>query len=97
MVVNAIQCAHVEAKSAPMGIGLVKIMGRESGHIVLSAALAQNDVNFALIPEDPFDLEGEKGLFKALEKTPSGQETCTHTCSGRSRAGTLCRRRPEAD
>ncbi|MBW2545248.1 MAG: ATP-dependent 6-phosphofructokinase [Deltaproteobacteria bacterium] len=68
MVVNAIQCAHVEAKGAPMGIGLVKIMGRESGHIVLSAALAQNDVNLALIPEVPFDLEGEKGLFKALEK-----------------------------
>ncbi|MDD5722470.1 MAG: ATP-dependent 6-phosphofructokinase [Syntrophales bacterium] len=68
MVVNAIQCAHVEAKGAPMGIGLVKIMGRESGHIVLNAALAQNDVNFALIPEVPFDLEGEKGLFRLLEK-----------------------------
>ena len=68
MVVNAIQCAHVEAKGAPMGIGLVKIMGRESGHIVLSAVLAQNDVNFALIPEVPFDLEGEKGLLNVLEK-----------------------------
>ncbi|TFG90471.1 MAG: ATP-dependent 6-phosphofructokinase [Syntrophobacterales bacterium] len=68
MVVNAIQCAHVEAKGAPMGIGLVKIMGRESGHIVLNATLAQNDVNFALIPEVPFDLEGEKGLLKVLEK-----------------------------
>ncbi len=68
MVVNTIQCAHVEAKGAPMGIGLVKIMGRESGHIVLNAALAQNDVNIALIPEVPFDLEGEKGLFKTLEK-----------------------------
>jgi len=68
MVVNAIQCAHVEAKGAPMGIGLVKIMGRESGHIVLNATLAQNDVNFALIPEVPFDLEGEKGLLAILEK-----------------------------
>ncbi len=68
MVVNAIQCAHVEAKGAPMGIGMVKIMGRESGHIVLSAALAQNDVNFALIPEVPFDLEGKKGLLKVLEQ-----------------------------
>ncbi len=68
MVVNAIQCAHVEAKGAPMGIGLVKIMGRESGYIALNAALAQNDVNFVLIPEVPFDLEGEKGLLKILEK-----------------------------
>ncbi|MEA3486356.1 MAG: ATP-dependent 6-phosphofructokinase [Thermodesulfobacteriota bacterium] len=68
MVVNAIKCAHVEAKGAPMGIGLVKIMGRESGYIALNAALAQNDVNFVLIPEVPFDLEGEKGLLKVLEK-----------------------------
>jgi len=68
MVVNVIQCAHVEAKGAPMGIGLVKIMGRESGFIVLNAALAQNDVNFALIPEVPFDLEGENGLLKVLEE-----------------------------
>ncbi|MEA2014852.1 MAG: ATP-dependent 6-phosphofructokinase [Thermodesulfobacteriota bacterium] len=68
MAVNAIQCAHVEAKGAPMGIGLVKIMGRESGYIALNAALAQNDVNFVLIPEVPFDLEGEKGLLKVLEQ-----------------------------
>ena len=68
MAVNAIQCAHVEAKGAPMGIGLVKIMGRESGYIALNTALAQNDVNFVLIPEVPFDLEGEKGMLKVLEK-----------------------------
>lgn len=65
--VKAIQCAHVEAKGAPMGIGLVKIMGRQSGHIAVHAALAQNDANFVLIPEVPFDLEGEKGFLAALE------------------------------
>ncbi|MBW2631193.1 MAG: ATP-dependent 6-phosphofructokinase [Deltaproteobacteria bacterium] len=74
MVVNAIQCAHVEAKGAPMGIGLVKIMGRESGYIALNAALAQNDVNFVLIPEIPFDLEGENGLLKVLEKRLQARE-----------------------
>lgn len=68
MVVNAIQCAHVEAKGAPTGIGLVKIMGRESGYIALNAVLAQNDVNFVLIPEVPFDLEGERGLLDVLKK-----------------------------
>ena len=67
-VAKVIQCAHVEAKGAPMGIGLVKIMGRESGHIAVSATLANNDVNFALIPEAAFDLEGEKGFLKVLEK-----------------------------
>jgi len=67
-VVKVIQCAHVEAKGAPRGIGLVKIMGRESGHITVSATLANTDVNFALIPEVPFDLEGEKGFLTVLEK-----------------------------
>jgi 6-phosphofructokinase 1 len=66
--VKVIQCAHVEAKGAPMGIGLVKIMGRLSGHIAAGATLAQGDVNFVLIPEVPFDLEGEKGFYTALEK-----------------------------
>ncbi|MFB3924979.1 MAG: ATP-dependent 6-phosphofructokinase [Syntrophales bacterium] len=65
--VKAIQCAHVEAKGSPMGIGLVKLMGRQSGHIAAFAALAQADVNFVLIPEVPFDLEGEKGFLKVLE------------------------------
>ncbi len=65
--VHAIQCAHVEAKGAPMGIGLVKLMGRQSGHIAVHAALAQNDANFVLIPEVPFDLKGEKGFLTVLE------------------------------
>ena len=66
--VKAVQCAHVEAKGAPMGIGMVKLMGRYSGHIAALAALAQGDANFVLIPEVPFDLEGEKGFLKALER-----------------------------
>jgi 6-phosphofructokinase 1 len=65
--VGAIRSAHVEAKGAFNGIGLVKIMGRLSGHIAAHAALAQNDTNFVLIPEVPFDLEGKKGFLKALE------------------------------
>lgn len=65
---KAIQCAHVESKGAPNGIGLVKIMGRQSGHIAAGAALAQSDVNIVLIPEVPFDLEGENGFLRILEK-----------------------------
>ena len=65
--VKAIQCAHVEAKGAPNGIGLIKLMGRQSGHIAASSALALADVNFVLIPEVPFDLEGENGFLKILE------------------------------
>jgi 6-phosphofructokinase 1 len=66
--VEAIRSAHVEAKGAFNGIGLIKIMGRLSGHIAAHAALAQNDVNFVLIPEVPFDLEGERGFLTALKK-----------------------------
>lgn len=66
--VESIKSAHVEAKGSFNGIGLIKIMGRLSGHIAAHAALAQNDVNFVLIPEVPFDLKGEKGFLKTLER-----------------------------
>ena len=66
--VHAIQCAHVEAKGAFNGIGLIKIMGRLSGHIAANAALAQNDTNFVLIPEVPFALHGKKGFLISLGK-----------------------------
>jgi 6-phosphofructokinase 1 len=48
--------ANSEATGARNGIGLVKLMGRHSGFIAAHAALANNDVNFCLIPEVPFSL-----------------------------------------
>jgi len=65
---QAVHAAHVEAKAAIDGIGLVKVMGRESGFIAAHTTLATSDVNFCLIPEVPFSLEGEYGLLKQLEK-----------------------------
>lgn len=64
---KSIQCAHSEAMSYPNGIGLVKLMGRESGFIAATAARSQRDVNFVLVPEVDFELEGPKGFLKALE------------------------------
>jgi 6-phosphofructokinase 1 len=55
--VEAIDVAHTEARGARNGIGLVKLMGRESGFIAVFASLAQSDVNFCLIPELPFTME----------------------------------------
>jgi 6-phosphofructokinase 1 len=55
--VEAIDAAHTEAKGARNGIGLVKLMGRESGFIAVYASLARSDVNFCLIPESPFTLD----------------------------------------
>ncbi len=63
---KAIQGAHNEAEAYPNGIGLIKLMGRHSGFIAATAALARQEVNFVLIPEVDFDLEGPKGLFSAL-------------------------------
>ncbi len=54
---TAIYSAHTEAVGARNGIGLVKLMGRESGFIAAYAALANSDVNFCLVPESPFTLE----------------------------------------
>lgn len=66
--VRAIDCAHREAKGAPHGIGLVKLMGRHSGFIACSAALASGDANFVLIPEVPFRLEGPQGFLAVLHR-----------------------------
>jgi 6-phosphofructokinase 1 len=64
---EAIRCAHVEAQGAPYGIGIVKLMGRESGFIAAEATLALKDVNFVLIPEQSFELKGDNGFLQALE------------------------------
>lgn len=65
---EAVSAAHVEAHSAINGIGLVKLMGRESGFIAAHTALASHEANFVLIPEVPFELEGENGLLVHLER-----------------------------
>jgi 6-phosphofructokinase 1 len=63
---KVIGCAHVESKGAVHGIGLVKVMGRDAGYIAAFATLASQDVNFTLIPETPFVLDGEKGFLNVL-------------------------------
>jgi len=62
---RATQAAHIEATGAGNGIGLVKLMGRDSGFIACYAALADMDVNFCLIPESPFTLES---FLRALQE-----------------------------
>jgi 6-phosphofructokinase 1 len=59
--------AHIEAKSVHNGISLVKLMGRHAGFIAAGAAVASQDVNFVLIPEVPFKLEGKSGFLAALK------------------------------
>lgn len=64
---DVLTCAHNEAKGAYNGIGLVKLMGRDSGFIACGATLASQEANFCLIPEVPFTLEGNTGFLAALE------------------------------
>ena len=65
---EAVAAAHMEAHSHINGIGLIKLMGRESGFIATATALASHETNFCLIPEIPFDLDGENGFLAELEK-----------------------------
>ncbi len=65
---DIITTAHNEAEGANNGIGLVKLMGRDSGFIAGAASLANSVVDFCLIPESQFELGGEHGLLAALER-----------------------------
>lgn len=63
---QVIDSAHNEARSHFHGVGLVKLMGRDSGFIAAGATLASQEVNFTLVPEVPFRLHGEGGFLPAL-------------------------------
>ena len=61
----AIDCAHTEATGAPNGIGVVKLMGRDSGAVALNAVLASGEANFCLLPEASWELDA---LLASLEQ-----------------------------
>jgi 6-phosphofructokinase 1 len=65
---RAVEAAHTEARGVWNGVGIVKLMGRYSGFIAAHATLASNDVNFCLVPEVPFAMEGNNGFLKVLER-----------------------------
>jgi 6-phosphofructokinase 1 len=62
---RATAAANTEAEGARNGIGLVKLMGRDSGFVAAYAALVDGHVNLCLIPEVPFTLDG---LVAALRR-----------------------------
>lgn len=65
---RVIDRAHVEAKSIQRGIGIVKLMGREAGFIAAASTIASGEVNFTLIPEVDFKLNGPDGFLTKLER-----------------------------
>ncbi|MDQ1486592.1 MAG: 6-phosphofructokinase 1 [Actinomycetota bacterium] len=70
---ESIRAAHTEASSTSNGVGLVKLMGRHSGFIACYAALANHEVDFVLIPEVPFELDGEDGFLHHLYRRVESQ------------------------
>jgi len=65
---DIIRDAHNEARGAYNGIALIKLMGRDAGFIVAHSALSIPEVNFAIIPEMKFDLDGPNGFLEILRK-----------------------------
>jgi 6-phosphofructokinase 1 len=55
---QATRAAYVEASCHRSGIGLVKLMGRDSGFIASFATLADTQVGLCLIPEICFTIDG---------------------------------------
>jgi len=68
---RVLECAHTEARSVSRGIGLVKLMGRHAGFVTAAAVVASQDVNFALIPEVPFNLQAFLAALKERLRTKS--------------------------
>ena len=65
---SVIDSAHTEARAVFNGVGLVKLMGRDSGFIAAAATIASGEVNYCFIPEIRFDLSGPKGLLTVLRQ-----------------------------
>eukprot|EP00897_Mesotaenium_endlicherianum_P000584 jgi/Mesen1/10526/ME000083S10030 len=65
--VEEAQRAIQAAKSAYKGVGIVKLMGRQSGFIAMHASLASGQVDICLIPEVQFGLSGPNGVLQHLE------------------------------
>src|ERR1700751_330735 len=100
--VKVLDCAHTEARSVHNGLALVKLMGRHGGFIAAGATVANHDVNFTLIPEVPFKLEGKNGFLNALKDRiqkrrhavvvvaeGAGQELFEDTAKDRDQSGNI--------
>jgi 6-phosphofructokinase 1 len=73
LAAQAVTAAHTEAHSSINGIGLVKLMGRESGFIAAHTVLAVHEANYVLIPEVKFELDGPQGLLAHLQNRLRGR------------------------
>ena len=81
---RATYAANTEAEAARNGIGLVKLMGRDSGFIAAYSVLVNSNVNFCLVPEVPFTLDG---FLEALKTAARTERPCGCGCCRGCRTG----------
>ncbi|CAI0474334.1 unnamed protein product [Linum tenue] len=84
---RAINSAYIEAHSAYHGVGIVKLMGRDSGFIAMHASLASGQIDICLIPEVPFELHGPHGVLthlKYLIETKGSAVVCVAEGAGQN-------------
>ncbi|KAJ1506470.1 hypothetical protein HMI55_001167, partial [Coelomomyces lativittatus] len=89
MALDSISSAHEEARACRGGIGIVKLMGRDSGFIALYSSLASGEANLVLLPEVPFTLAKvcqlveqrlkENGHILIVVAEGAGQDLAAHT------------------
>ncbi|GAQ80861.1 Pyrophosphate-dependent phosphofructo-1-kinase [Klebsormidium nitens] len=73
---RAIKAAYIEAASAYHGVGVVKLMGRQSGFIAMYASLASGQVDCCLIPEVHFSLDGPNGVYEHMKTVINRKGHC---------------------
>ncbi|KEG14059.1 6-phospho-1-fructokinase [Trypanosoma grayi] len=71
--VQAVRAAYAEAVSLNHGVGVVKLMGRDSGFIAAQAAVASAQANICLIPENPIS---EETVLKLIERRFETSRNC---------------------
>ena len=74
--IKAIRSGAIEARSAYNGVGLIRLMGRQSGFIAMNAALASGEVDVCLIPEIDTPLEGPGGILAHVRRVLEKKEHC---------------------
>lgn len=74
--IKAIRSGAIEARSAYHGVGLVRLMGRQSGFIAMNAALASGEVDVCLIPEIDVPLDGPGGVLSHIRRVLQKKEQC---------------------
>ncbi|KAL0041905.1 hypothetical protein WJX79_008483 [Trebouxia sp. C0005] len=94
---RALLAGYVEAASARSGLGLIKLMGRQSGYIAMQASMASGVVDVCLIPEVKFELAALTAYVRQVMKRKghcvvciaegAGQDIVQHGHAGTDKSG----------